>query len=167
MKTKERIIWIVIVLILLSLSIIYLIKNNSNQKRISLDQFYVDKLRFEIKQLKKDLENSKIQPKVIKEPELSKYHISSLKKKGLQNPEYDLKSDLLRHSELIPYDPVLGGKMSFFDENSIRLIHGIAFAYFEDGHIGGYMLLEYDVEPKGQINWKVLYAYSDYYDKDK
>ncbi|MDA3886010.1 MAG: hypothetical protein PF638_10505 [Candidatus Delongbacteria bacterium] len=157
MKTKEIFTWILIVLILLSVSIIYVIKNNSNEKRMSLDQFYVDKLRFDIKQLKKDLENSKIQPRVVNEPELNKYHIIDLQRKGLANPEYDLKSDLLRHTELISYDAVLGGTMGFYEEG-MRLLDNRLLARFEDGHIGGYMLLEYDVEPEGQINWKVLYS---------
>ncbi|MDA3884954.1 MAG: hypothetical protein PF638_05105 [Candidatus Delongbacteria bacterium] len=79
----------------------------------------------------------------------------------------DLKSDLIKHNELIPYEPVLGGNMGFFDEENIRIIHNKVFAYFEDGHIDGYMLLEYHVAPKGVITWKVLYSYSDYYDGKK
>lgn len=67
-------------------------------------------------------------------------------------------TDLLKHPELIPYEPVLGGKMAFYKEESQVLSDKWVFAYFEDGHIFGHMLLAYTVD-NGVIKWDVLDAY--------
>jgi len=67
-------------------------------------------------------------------------------------------ADLLKHPELIPYEPVLGGEMGFFKENTKVLSDRWVFAYFEDGHIYGYMLLGYSIE-NGIIKWEVIDSY--------
>ena len=36
-----------------------------------------------------------------------------------------------------------------------------AFAEFEDGHIGGVMLVKYTIRPGAQIDWKRLWASLD------
>jgi hypothetical protein len=93
---------------------------------------------------------------------LTSWEIMQLKKQGLSNPEEDLASDLMRHRELIPYKGVMGGTMGFYSKNDIHVLTSRwAMAFFEDGHIGGHMLLEYDVSPGGEIQWKVISAYLD------
>lgn len=67
-------------------------------------------------------------------------------------------SDLLKHPELIPYEPVLGGKMTFYKEHTQVLSDKWVFAYFEDGHIVGHMLLGYSVHD-GVISWEVIDSY--------
>ena len=83
----------------------------------------------------------------------------NLKKLGLYEPEDDLKSDLMLHNELIFYKGVLGGTMGFFGKEYMRILNDKVFAYFEDGHIGGYMVLKYKVSQGGKISWKVLYSH--------
>jgi hypothetical protein len=88
---------------------------------------------------------------------LSNRDVEEMKKKGLNNPPQDLRDDLKKHDELIPYDGVLGGKMSFLDDKDIWILtEKWILAYFEDGHICGYMILKYDVTKEGKINWQVL-----------
>jgi hypothetical protein len=84
---------------------------------------------------------------------LSESDIKRLEKKGLRNPEVDLKNDLMKKPNLIAVKASAGGSMSFRD---IRILNDTyALAYFEDGHNGGNMLLKYTVT-NGSISWKVL-----------
>lgn len=84
--------------------------------------------------------------------------IEELKQEGLADPVHDLKKDLEEHRELIPYPGVLGGTMGFYREDDIRILgRRWVFARFDDGHIGGSMLLEYRVV-HGTIHWKALAA---------
>ncbi|MDX5420932.1 MAG: hypothetical protein LPK14_01660 [Hymenobacteraceae bacterium] len=85
---------------------------------------------------------------------LSESDIQRLKRKGLKNPESDLMNDLNRkQSKLIPTEGVLGGTMAIRDTRILN--DRYALAYYEDGHIGGYMILKYDVN-NGNINWTVV-----------
>ena len=78
---------------------------------------------------------------------------------GWENPLSVLRDDLISKPEIIPVDPVLGGTMGFYDREGIRLLNDRwAIAWFEDGHIGGYLLLEFGIE-KEKIDWKVLSTY--------
>jgi len=82
------------------------------------------------------------------------HDIQDLKKKGLANPVQDIISNLMGHNELIPYKGVLGGTMGFYEKGIRILTNKWVLAYFEDGHIGGYLLLEYKVSNDGTITWK-------------
>ncbi|PTX10706.1 hypothetical protein C8N40_11647 [Pontibacter mucosus] len=85
---------------------------------------------------------------------LSQSDIQRLKRKGLKNPETDLMNDLNRkQGQLIPTEGVLGGTMAIRDTRILN--DRYAMAYYEDGHIGGYMLLKYEVN-NGKISWKVV-----------
>ncbi|WP_089318905.1 hypothetical protein [Pontibacter ummariensis] len=85
---------------------------------------------------------------------LSESDIQRLERKGLENPEVGLKNDLnQKQSKLIPTDGVLGGTMRIRDSRILN--DRYALAYYEDGHIAGYMLLKYEVN-NGNINWTVL-----------
>jgi hypothetical protein len=77
-----------------------------------------------------------------------------MKKKGLSDPIQDIISDLMKHNELIPYKGVLGGTMRFYEKEIRILTNKWVLAYFEDGHIGGYLLLEYKISDSGKIDWK-------------
>jgi len=129
--------------------------------------------RSEILQLKRDkkvlhekvlnlIETGTASPDVIKRwisrpPQLSSKEIQYLKKRGLKDPVNDIAEDLMKHNEFIPYRGIVGGKMQFFEVYviSTRLVR----AYFEDGHIGGWMMLEYRVNKGGRISWEVLESY--------
>ena len=91
---------------------------------------------------------------------LSSWEITQLERKGISNPEEDLASDLMQHRELIPYEGVMGGTMGFYSKKDIHVLNSRwILASFEDGHIGGHMLLEYRVDQGGKIHWRVLSAY--------
>lgn len=92
--------------------------------------------------------------------ELHRWDIEEMKRRGLKEPVKDIISDLMRHRELIPYEGSLGGTMNFYSESQIRILtKKWVLAYFEDGHNGGYLLLEYEVTTGGRINWKALASY--------
>ena len=82
--------------------------------------------------------------------------IEMLRQKGLPDPAHQLRDSLNAHPELIPFEPVLGGTMFFNDIDVLQ--PPFVFANFEDGHIDGSMLLEYEVESGGHIRWKRLWA---------
>lgn len=87
---------------------------------------------------------------------LSYKEVEELQRKGLKDPVNDLITDLRKHRELIPYEGILGGTMDFYTDESIHVLSSKnVLAYFEDGHICGYMLLEYHVS-NGEISWKVI-----------
>jgi hypothetical protein len=88
--------------------------------------------------------------------------VAQSEKKGLSNLEENLATDLMGHRELIPYKGVMGGTMGFYSQKDIHVLTSRwVLASFEDGHIGGHMLLEYAVSPGGEIQWKVISAYLD------
>lgn len=88
---------------------------------------------------------------------LSSFDIRNMKSKGLADPVQALTSDLKKHKELIPYSGVNGGTMSFYGDNSVWILTSKwVLAYFEDGHISGYMLLEYNISNNGVISWKKI-----------
>jgi len=91
---------------------------------------------------------------------LSPGEILRLQELGLADPVPALAQDLMRHPELIPYPGVLGGNMGFYSEDNIQILTPRwVLANFDDGHIDGYMLLEYAVAPGGKITWKPLASY--------
>lgn len=95
-------------------------------------------------------------------PRLWSWDIERFKKKGLKQPQKDIIADLRKHNELIPYEGVRGGRMGFYFEDNIWVLtKKWVLAYFEDGHIDGYMLLEYQVSDDGKISWKVIKSYLD------
>ncbi len=87
--------------------------------------------------------------------------IKLFKEKGLSDPVKEIIADLTRHNELIPYKGVLGGTMRFYDREIYVLNNKWVFAYFEDGHYGGQMLLNYDVSDSAGIKWTKIAAERD------
>ncbi len=82
--------------------------------------------------------------------------LDALRRAGLRDPIRELKADLAKHPELIPVAATAGGKMAFYSTDEMRLVgaHWV-FARFEDGHVGGSGLFEYQVKD-GVIRWKRL-----------
>lgn len=88
--------------------------------------------------------------------------IKALQNRGLRNPLADLRADLSKQGKLIPFPPVLGGKMGFYDRDAIRILNRRwAIAAFDDGHISGQALLKYEVKAGGQISWRIIEAIMD------
>ena len=93
---------------------------------------------------------------------LDESDIEDLRRQGLHNPPRELRASLASHPELIPFPGVLGGTMMILPDDKIALLRSpYAFAEFNDGHIGGVMLVEYAILPGGHIEWKRLWATRD------
>jgi len=156
---KERIIWSVVVAAVLALSGYLYYQNRVLEKELA------DRNEFRLGLLKENynLKNSldEFEKRAAADQDLDEMYVESLKKLGLKDPVNDIKADLMSHPELIPYEGVLGGRMGFYSKDNIRIIYDRVFTYFDDGHIGGFMVLEYKVAPYGKISWKVLYSYLD------
>ena len=87
---------------------------------------------------------------------LRKSDILLLKKKGLRQPVDDLTEDLMGQRDLIPIDGVLGGTMAFVKSEMVILNDKWVFASFDDGHMLGRALLEYEVSEDGKISWGMI-----------
>ncbi|MBN2589973.1 MAG: hypothetical protein JXA96_08920 [Sedimentisphaerales bacterium] len=89
---------------------------------------------------------------------LPDHEIYRLTQLGFENPQEELIADLKKNaSQIIPFDGVLGGTMGFYWSEEIYFFNNRwVVAYFEDGHIGGYILLKYNVNDSGEITWSVL-----------
>jgi len=84
--------------------------------------------------------------------------IAQLKQEGLEDPPRQLRESLMTRADLIPFPGVLGGTMEIKDDSIVLLEPPYAFARFDDGHVGGSMLLQYSVLPGGRVDWKRLWA---------
>lgn len=71
----------------------------------------------------------------------------------------ELLLNLEDNSELISFEGVLGGKMQYFASESSVISSRWVLGYFEDGHIFGYSLLEYKIDDKGEVKWKIIDSY--------
>jgi hypothetical protein len=89
---------------------------------------------------------------------LDEADIAQLKQQGLDDPPRQLRASLIAHPKLIPYPGELGGTMGFDEDSIVLLAPSFAFAEFDDGHVGGHMLLEYSVHPGAKIDWKVVWS---------
>lgn len=88
---------------------------------------------------------------------LSPDELTSLREKGLTNPEITLRDDLISKQEILLPKGSLGGTMAI---REVRIVNDrYALAYYEDGHNGGHLLLRFSIEPDKRINWKVLDRY--------
>jgi hypothetical protein len=156
MKLIERIIWLVAILVTL---ILYL---NANHQ-ISDVEAWIESQNNELRLLDEALDSLLNEADSISSGSSSKsidhLHDSDvrlLKNRGLIDPIRQLKEDLMEKSELISFDGILGGTMKIYQEEQIVLLPGFyAMAVFEDGHIQGGMLLEYEVT-LGEIKWTVI-----------
>jgi hypothetical protein len=147
--SKERYCWMIFSAILVTAIIV-----------LSLHHI---QFRDRLKELEGEKKVLRAQVEALQGPSLlTSWDIAQLKRKGISNPEADLASDLMQHRELIPYEGIMGGTMGFYSPKDIHILSSRwVLAAFEDGHIGGQMLLEYRVDPGGKIHWRVLSAYLD------
>jgi hypothetical protein len=90
-------------------------------------------------------------------PFLDKRQIGFLREKGLSEPVNQLRDDLISRPELISRPGVHGGTAGFYFRDGIHILNtSWVFAYFEDGHVDGALLLRYSVGRNGSISWEVL-----------
>jgi len=162
-ENKERIIWFSSLVIILAASLFIIIQyqtklSNTEQKRITLSkdntliQQKLGEYATQVAELKGEIEKVKL-------ANYDNSTILELQREGFTGQLKDVIADLKLHTELIPYKGVLGGTMGFYGDNDIHVLtNRWVFAYFEDGHISGYMLLRYDIN-NGNISWKVIDSY--------
>jgi len=103
---------------------------------------------------------SQIDQPLIWEPQqaLSDYQRRQFQRRGLNNPEAEIRADLLGKPHLIPLEPVLGGTMFFLPDSVQVLSDRWVMASYEDGHVQGRALFEYQVSSQGEISWRLLAA---------
>jgi len=165
---RERIIWISLVLIITMISVLVFAKYQRtlaliNQRitdlegeKITWTQREVN-LTSQISDLKVQVEkyNELIKNSPTNNPDIA----SGLKQRGFNGEVQEIIADLLKHNELIPYDGTLGGTMGFHNREKVFVLSDKwVYAYFDDGHINGYMLLSYSVNGRN-ISWKVIDSY--------
>ncbi|SFX30306.1 hypothetical protein [Marinospirillum alkaliphilum] len=87
--------------------------------------------------------------------------LRQFRERGLGDPEQRIMQSLMGRSDLIPQQAVLGGTMRFVAEESLLLNRRWVLATYEDGHIRGQALFEYEVTTTGEILWVLLAHQSD------
>jgi hypothetical protein len=152
-----------VVLMITSLFIFTMYNVNSGNKLKNREKILIEKItdlekKYRFSQATIDHLNRKVAE--VEQVLHSIPHPPDLNIESINDPISYLKKDLIKRNDLIPYTGVLGGTMGFYDENSIHVLnYKWIYAYFEDGHIGGEILLEYNILEDGRINWKVIDAF--------
>jgi len=164
-KSKERIIGIGLLVVILAIALIIVLRyqselNNLEQKKTSLSNDNT-----QLQQQNSDYATQIVELKSqIKKFEAGNYDETTmlgLQRKGFTGQLKDIVADLKMHPELIPYKGILGGTVGFYSDNDIHiLVNRWVVAYFEDGHISGHMLLRYEIN-SGSISWEVIDSYLD------
>jgi len=89
---------------------------------------------------------------------LTNAQVQAMQRRGIARPEPQLRDSLMAQPQLIPHEPVLGGQMHFLPEGIHVLNDRWVLATFEDGHVRGHMLLEYEVL-HGNVTWQAVDSY--------
>lgn len=165
---RERIIWISLLTVIIAISVLVIVKYQTTLTLVNqrVTDFEGEKttwiqsesnLTSQVSELKARTE--KYSKLISTFPTNNPDIINGLKRQGFDGSVQDIINDLLKHNELIPYDGVLGGKMGFHSKENVYVLSDKwVYAYFDDGHINGYMLLSYSVN-NGAISWKVIDSY--------
>lgn len=75
---------------------------------------------------------------------------------GIEHPEEYIKKELQDQADVIPMEGVLGGNMMFIE---IKLLSSKwLIADYEDGHIQGKALFEYQLNSEGEVEFEVIQA---------
>lgn len=167
--TKERLLWMSFTVILLFISLSQFVRLRQEtadaQRQAKTVAHRAQQLNGNIDALRSTIHDLKVSSSVDLERYrksqglLDESQIAYLKSHGLHDPIRDLTADLQKHPELIPHKGVLGGRMGFYDPGSIHILDTKwVLAGFDDGHIYGNALLEYQLS-KGEITWRIIDSY--------
>jgi hypothetical protein len=78
---------------------------------------------------------------------------------GIQNPEHYVDSVLHSRPDKIPLEAILGGTMSF---GKVELLSSKwLISEYDDGHIMGRTLFEYQISEDGQVDFKPIRTIED------
>lgn len=165
---RERIIWISSVAIIIVILVLVFARYQTalailNQRVIDLED---EKTTWVQREINLTSQVSELEAKVDEYKELIKKCptnnpdiVEGLKLRGFNGEVQEIVADLVKHNELIPYEGVLGGKMCFYSKEKVFVLSDKwVYAYFDDGHINGYMLLGYSIN-NGNISWEVIDSY--------
>ncbi len=72
------------------------------------------------------------------------------------NPERRILQELGKRTDLIPQKGVLGGNMAFVLQESVVLNRHWVLAVFEDGHVRGQALYQFQINGQDEFSWKLL-----------
>lgn len=86
-----------------------------------------------------------------------KHEIAKLRMHGLRKAPQQVVDSLKSRTDLIPYKAELGGTMRYWNIQLIKTQWVIA--EFTDGHVTGAMLLSYQLNKDGSLQWQLLDSY--------
>jgi hypothetical protein len=150
--TSERLVWVGFMVFLVVVLFIYMLRGAGLEKDVA--EANEENLRLQM-HLARYLDREVQVPAAAG---LTNAQVRHLQRLGLANPVERLREDLLAQPELIPHEPVLGGRMHFLPDGVHALNDRWVLAVFEDGHIRGQALLRYEVA-YGNITWQVVDSY--------
>ncbi|MFC1683206.1 hypothetical protein ACFL0G_03255 [Candidatus Zixiibacteriota bacterium] len=154
----EGILWLLVTAAAVLLAAVLLVGRSSQRTELQQLKQNYETLTVRMVELQEETAGAQVQKG--DQLGLMPWKIEDLQKKGLEDPIPNLIADLQNHPELISREGVLGGTMAFgFPEKIHVLTERYVLAYFEDGHIAGWMLLEYGVARGGKITWRVIDSY--------
>lgn len=93
------------------------------------------------------------------ETNLQPEELNRLKRLGYQNPEIDIKADLMKRTDLIPFTVKTGGTLRIYNNQTYILSNNRVFTNFGYGAVKGWMYLKYTAGEDRKIEWKVIDAY--------
>ncbi len=160
-KSKERFIWIGSSVIVLAVFLFVFLQYQTKLSNVEQNQISLSNNNMKLKQENGDYATqvAELKGEIEKLFDSDKIEMRELQREGFTGQLKDIVADLKKHSELIPYKGIKGGTMGFYSDNDIHVLTDKwVLAYFEDGHISGYMLLRYDTN-EGAISWKVIDSY--------
>lgn len=126
--------------------------NDTNEKLLH----ELESLKVENDTLMELLTREKIEPIVSETPQWYYPETDSreLLEAGVEDPKDYIKNALLERIDLIPIDAVLGGTMRY---NNIQILGDKwIIADFEDGHVYGKAIFEYEIKDKDQLQFKII-----------
>jgi hypothetical protein len=162
MNNKPGYILIIVQSVIIALLLLYLVFLPGNQDGITTPDNRVSELE---RQIAICAERNDSLAVLIQEvsitgavpPFLDQNQLENLANKGLSDPVSDIRQDLVKRSGLIDMESVHGGKMGFYFHDGIHILNEKwVFAYFEDGHMAGALLLKYEINEDGSLGWEVL-----------
>ena len=149
---KRIYIYIIIILVIIAAFSIFANMNIMRKHQKQNDEYTMIKERFD--EMKKELAIYK--ELAYYKDVLNDVDYSYLQKKGLREPIKQIKEDLMSKPEIIEIKGIKGGKIDFYDSRNIYILNSKwVYAFFEDGHIAGSVLLEYTIN-NGKIKWQVI-----------
>ena len=144
--------YIIIILVIIAAFSIFANMNIMRKYQKQNDEYTMIKERFD--EMKKELAIYK--ELAYYKDVLNDVDYSYLQKKGLKEPIKQIKEDLMSKPEIIEIKGIKGGKIDFYDSRNIYILNSKwVYAFFEDGHIAGSVLLEYTIN-NGKIKWQVI-----------